>query len=625
MNLIEMAMNFGAQIDPTAPTHSPLPRDLEDPSDEEMDAVDSSSDGDLDESLIGRIESVLSEELSKSDEAELAKIATELEGAVKMHKSQSERISKMLGKALDEAKNSGKLQVPEARDLFDYAFDAWQSEGGMVMDDEDDQMMFIMMKLAGYLEAVNPGMSSRDADKESNKSKYKRLLGQAQDMFDAQMSRMPGYGSGDDDDDDDDRWESAQMSESRKGDIGKVDSAAKKLAAAGKRFDDTASSLVSKIGDPWLQSKFEDYGWQDADSLVAVLKRRYMKESIEMSESEHPMVTEARGRPRSAGIGPKGKKTIAQATEAAWSIIKKNHPQAEDWVEGVVSSHLTAALADGEITEETDAGKTKSAIAALRDEDYKDKDDFFKMTQLLTGIAGAAAKGDETAKKFLSQLSDDLTGTAKSVLGGAKSESRLAEDGHNLNLKERPTASVFVKGEGKWAYRYTFGGTDVSSDPVASINVTVNDLSRRVMSGTRALLPRKIEGTMKEKLKAGAKSVKAELFGDTSKRGWKITAIEEAAKSESRRPSGLEERSRPEAIKKIDKLQGREHYAFNVYGPYDGEWRIWKDEWDEMILYRQGEDQFYLGGDYGGEEKVSWKDIQKKFSKWHTGADWPTG
>ena len=63
-----------------------------------------------------------------------------------------------------------------------------------------------------------------------------------------------------------------------------------------------------------------------------------------------------------------------------------------------------------------DDGKGGSAqvIKALRDPDYRDKDAFFKMVQLLKGLAVNSEK-DETAKKFMSKVSDALTTAAKSV------------------------------------------------------------------------------------------------------------------------------------------------------------------------------------------------------------------
>ena len=60
--------------------------------------------------------------------------------------------------------------------------------------------------------------------------------------------------------------------------------------------------------------------------------------------------------------------------------------------------------------------ETAKVIKALRDTDYKDKDAFFKMTQLLKGLAVASEKDDQ-AKKFMSAVSDALTTAAKKTLG----------------------------------------------------------------------------------------------------------------------------------------------------------------------------------------------------------------
>lgn len=69
---------------------------------------------------------------------------------------------------------------------------------------------------------------------------------------------------------------------------------------------------------------------------------------------------------------------------------------------------------DRVLTEEKDS--SGSTIKALRDTDYRDKEAFFKMVQLLKGLAVASEK-DEQAKKYLSAVSDALTSAAKKVLG----------------------------------------------------------------------------------------------------------------------------------------------------------------------------------------------------------------
>lgn len=60
-------------------------------------------------------------------------------------------------------------------------------------------------------------------------------------------------------------------------------------------------------------------------------------------------------------------------------------------------------------------GKTKTTIKTLADTDYKDKDAFFKMVQLLKGLAANADK-DEMAAKFLKKVSDELTDAAEDVM-----------------------------------------------------------------------------------------------------------------------------------------------------------------------------------------------------------------
>lgn len=62
-----------------------------------------------------------------------------------------------------------------------------------------------------------------------------------------------------------------------------------------------------------------------------------------------------------------------------------------------------------------EADESEGAIKALGETDYRDKDAFFKMVQLLKGLA-VASENDEQAKKFMSAVSDALTSAAEKVL-----------------------------------------------------------------------------------------------------------------------------------------------------------------------------------------------------------------
>jgi hypothetical protein len=73
----------------------------------------------------------------------------------------------------------------------------------------------------------------------------------------------------------------------------------------------------------------------------------------------------------------------------------------------------SGVICESDISEASD---TDDTIKALRDTDYRDKDAFFKMSQLIKGLASVADK-DDNAKKFLSAVSDALTTAAKKVLG----------------------------------------------------------------------------------------------------------------------------------------------------------------------------------------------------------------
>lgn len=66
--------------------------------------------------------------------------------------------------------------------------------------------------------------------------------------------------------------------------------------------------------------------------------------------------------------------------------------------------------------------KTEDTIKALRDTDYRDKDAFFKMAQLIKGLA-VASEEEDLAKKFMSAVSDAMTTAAKKVLGDEGDES----------------------------------------------------------------------------------------------------------------------------------------------------------------------------------------------------------
>lgn len=64
---------------------------------------------------------------------------------------------------------------------------------------------------------------------------------------------------------------------------------------------------------------------------------------------------------------------------------------------------------------------SEDAIMALRDTDYRDQSAYFKMLELLKGIA-VASKDDEKAAMFLNKVSDYLTKAAEKVIGDGKDE-----------------------------------------------------------------------------------------------------------------------------------------------------------------------------------------------------------
>ena len=60
--------------------------------------------------------------------------------------------------------------------------------------------------------------------------------------------------------------------------------------------------------------------------------------------------------------------------------------------------------------------ESEGVIKTLGNTDYRDKDAYFKMTQLLKGLAVASAE-DEKASAFLRKLSDAMTQIAKNLQG----------------------------------------------------------------------------------------------------------------------------------------------------------------------------------------------------------------
>jgi len=111
--------------------------------------------------------------------------------------------------------------------------------------------------------------------------------------------------------------------------------------------------------------------------------------------------------------------------------------------------YLDEAVRLAGITLVEEGMQVKDAIKALRDTDYKDPEAQFKMVQLLKGLA-VSAKDDETAKEFLSKVSDALTTAAKSVLGeslGITEKSHYGNTGFSHKELYELLAKSMKKGE----------------------------------------------------------------------------------------------------------------------------------------------------------------------------------
>jgi len=109
--------------------------------------------------------------------------------------------------------------------------------------------------------------------------------------------------------------------------------------------------------------------------------------------------------------------------------------------------------------------ESEKSIGALRDTDYRDKDAFFKMVQLLKGLATTVDE-DETAKKFMSAVSDALTTAAKKVLGEGVED--LDEEVSKEAVRE--FASVLKKHPGV-GVRKDYSGRGMYGDTCVGITV----------------------------------------------------------------------------------------------------------------------------------------------------------
>lgn len=126
------------------------------------------------------------------------------------------------------------------------------------------------------------------------------------------------------------------------------------------------------------------------------------------------------------GQKPVDNKAVLQARSMLKSIIKSLQSKEasgeeadESFDEDLFSAldKMLDVLNEQEDDDEDDGDPdVEETIAALRDTDYFDQESFFKMVQLLKGIA-VASKEDETAEKFMKSVSDAMTIAAKKTLG----------------------------------------------------------------------------------------------------------------------------------------------------------------------------------------------------------------
>lgn len=95
--------------------------------------------------------------------------------------------------------------------------------------------------------------------------------------------------------------------------------------------------------------------------------------------------------------------------------------------------------------------KSKKAIKALMDTDYKDSDAHFKMVQLLKGLA--SSKDDQVAKMFLDGVSDALTTVGKTALKSMEKE-------ESVQRSQSPVASLIEASLNSPLHQFDRGGRE---------------------------------------------------------------------------------------------------------------------------------------------------------------------
>ena len=151
-----------------------------------------------------------------------------------------------------------------------------------------------------------------------------------------------------------------------------------------------------------------------------------------------------------------------------------------------------------------EAEGSAGVIKALRDTDYKDKDAFFKMVQLLKGMAVASEK-DEKAKKFMSAVSDALTTAAKKVLG----ESEELDEGRMYPRSNEDAAST--ADDIAVSLNSAMAHTSKARTELTRHDKELKNLAEYSGSGKDGKIARKVIGMVKA-MDSDAKSIESEAY-----------------------------------------------------------------------------------------------------------------